>query len=136
MLQMMARTMSRLPILVAAVITLASGGAGSAIAQSAIAQSALAQNAHEPFLRRDVPPTAWHFDGRDDVRDFQNNGFFPGDFAARPGSAWLGAAGLFGFTPAGGSQFSVIYCTRRYRSHDRRPGYFQGDDGVWYRCHR
>src|ERR1700750_1455142 len=104
MLQMMARTMSRLPILVAAGITLASGGAGSAIAQSAIAQSALAQNAHEPFLRRDVPPTAWHFDGRDDIRDFQNNGFFPGDFAARPGSAWLGAAGLFGFTPSGGSQ--------------------------------
>jgi hypothetical protein len=136
MLQMMARTMSRLPILVAAVITLASGGAGSAIAQSAIAQSALAQNAHEPFLRRDVPPTAWHFDGRDDIRDFQNNGFFPGDFAARPGSAWLGAAGLFGFTPSGGSQFSVIYCTRRYRSHNRLPGYFQGDDGVWYRCHR
>jgi hypothetical protein len=131
MLQMMARTMSRLPILVAAMITLASGGAGSASAQQA-----LAQGAHEPFLRRDVPPTAWHFDDRDDTRDFQNNGFFPGDFAARPGSAWLGAAGLFGFTPSGGSQFGVIYCTRRYRSYDRRPGYFQGDDGVWYRCHR
>jgi hypothetical protein len=130
MLQMMARTMSRLPILVAAMITLASGGAGSALAQQA-----LAQGTHEPFLRRDVPPTAWHYDGRDDTRDFQNNGFFPGDFAARPGRAWLGAAGLFGFTPSGGSQFSVIYCTRRYRSHDRRPGYFQGDDGVWYRCH-
>jgi hypothetical protein len=131
MLQMMARTMSRLPILMAAVITLASGGAGSASARQA-----LAQGTHEPFLRRDVPPTAWHFDDRDDTRDFQNNGFFPGDFAARPGSAWLGAAGLFGFTPSGGSQFGVIYCTRRYRSYDRRPGYFQGDDGVWYRCHR
>ena len=126
MLQMMARTMGRLPILVAAVIALASGGAGSAVAQSA----------HEPFLRRDVPPTAWHYDGRDDTRDFQNNGFFPGDFAADPGSAWIGAAGLFGFTPSGGSQFGVIYCTRRYRSHNRAPGYFQGDDGVWYRCHR
>ena len=131
MLQMMARTMSRLPILVAAVITLASGGAGSVLAQRA-----LAQGTHEPFLRRDVPPTAWHFDDRDDTRDFQNNGFFPGNFAARPGTAWLGAAGLFGFTPSGGSQFGVIYCTRRYRSYNRRPGYFQGDDGVWYRCHR
>ena len=131
MLQMMARTMSRLPILVAAVITLASGGAGSVLAQQA-----LAQGTHEPFLRRDVPPTAWHFDDRDDTRDFQNNGFFPGNFAARPGTAWLGAAGLFGFTPSGGSQFGVIYCTRRYRSYNRRPGYFQGDDGVWYRCHR
>jgi hypothetical protein len=126
MLQMMARTMGRLPILVAAVIALASGGAGSA----------LAQPAHEPFLRRDVPPTAWHYDGRDDTRDFQNNGFFPGDFAADPGSVWIGAAGLFGFTPSGGSQFGVIYCTRRYRSHNRYPGYFQGDDGIWYRCHR
>jgi BA14K-like protein len=96
----------------------------------------LAQNAHEPFLRRDVPPTAWHYDGRDDTRDFQNNGFFPGDFAAHPGGAWLGAAGLFGFTPSGGSQFGVIYCSRRYRSHNSKPGYFQGDDGVWYRCHR
>lgn len=130
MLQMMARTRSRLPILVAAVITLASSGAGSALAQ------ALAQSAHQPFLRRDVPPTAWQYDGRDDTRDFQNNGFFPGDFAARPGSAWIGAAGLFGFTPSGGSQFGVIYCKRRYRSHNRMPGYFQGDDGVWYRCHR
>jgi hypothetical protein len=126
MLQMMARTISRLRVLGAAVITLASIGAGSAFAQSA----------HPPFLQRDVPPIAWHFDQRDDTRDFQNNGFFPGDFAANPGSAWLGAAGLFGFTPSGGSHFGVIYCSRRYRSHNRVPGYFQGDDGVWYRCHR
>ena len=126
MLQMMARIMGRLPILVAMVVTLVSGGVGSALAQSA----------HEPFLRRDVPPTAWHYDGRDDTRDFQNNGFFPGDFAAQPTRAWLGAAGLFGFTPSGGSQFGVIYCTRRYRSHSSHPGYFQDEDGVWYRCHR
>jgi hypothetical protein len=122
----MARTMGRLPMLVAAVVTLASSGEGSALAQSA----------HRPFLQRDVPPNAWPYDGRDDTRDFQNNGFFPGDFAARPGQAWLGASGLFGFTPSGGSQFGVTYCTRRYRSHNRHPGYFQGDDGVWYRCHR
>jgi hypothetical protein len=126
MLQMTGRTMNRLRISAAAVITLASIGAGSAFAQSA----------HQPFLQRDMPPTAWHYDGRDDARDFQNNGFFPGDFAANPGGAWLGAAGLFGFTPSGGSQFGVIYCTRRYRSHNPSPGYFQGDDGVWYRCHR
>jgi hypothetical protein len=123
---MMARTMSRLRVLGAAMIALASIGAGSAFAQSA----------HQPFLQRDVPPTAWHFDQRHDDRDFQNNGFFPGDFAANPGRAWLGAAGLFGFTPSGGSHFGVIYCSRRYRSHNRLPGYFQGDDGVWYRCHR
>ena len=71
-----------------------------------------------------------------DGRDFQNNGFFPGDFAAHPPSTWIGAAGIFGFTPSGGSHFGPIYCTRRYRSHNPSPGYFQGDDGVWYRCQR
>ena len=123
---MMAHTMGRSLIMAGVVIALASSGA----------RSAFAQHAHEPFLRRDVPPTAWHYDGRDDTRDFQNNGFFPGDFAANPGSAWIGAAGLFGFTPSGGSHFGPIYCTRRYRSHNPAPGYFQGDDGVWYRCRR
>jgi hypothetical protein len=118
--------MSRLRILIAATAALASASAGPALAQSA----------HQPFLQRDVPPTAWHFDERDDDRDFQNNGFFPGDFAANPASAWNGAAGLFGFTPSGGSHFSPIYCTRRYRSHNPAPGHFQGEDGVWYRCHR
>jgi BA14K-like protein len=118
--------MSRLRILMAAACALASASAGSASAQSA----------HEPFLRRDIPPAAWHFDERDDDRDFQNNGFFPGNFAANPASAWIGAAGLFGFTPSGGSHFAAIYCTRRYRSYNRERGYFQGEDGVWYRCHR
>lgn len=101
---------------------------------SAAAAPALAQSAHTPFLQRDVPPTAWYYDGRGDVRDFQANGVFPGDFAARPASAWASAAGIFGFTPTGGSHYGPIYCTRRYRSHNPAPGYFQGDDGVWYRC--
>ena len=98
--------------------------------------AAPAQSAHQPFLQRDVPPTAWYFDNRDDGRDFQNNGFWPGDFAANPPAAWIGAAGLLGFRPAGGSHFGPIYCTRRYRSHNPAPGYFRGDDGVWYRCQR
>jgi hypothetical protein len=98
--------------------------------------AAPAQSAHQPFLQRDVPSTAWYYDNRDDGRDFQNNGFFPGDFAAHPPSTWIGAAGIFGFTPSGGSHFGPIYCTRRYRSHNPAPGYFQGDDGVWYRCQR
>ena len=110
--------------------------AATAALVSASAGSASAQSAHQPFLQRDVPPTAWHYDDRGDTRDFQNNGFFPGDFAANPGGAWLSAAGLFGFTPSGGSHFGPIYCTRRYRSHNPSPGYFQGEDGVWYRCHR
>lgn len=123
---MMARPMDkiRLSKWIAAAALIASTGA------------ALAQSAHQPFLQRDVPSTAWYYDNRDDARDFQNNGFFPGDFAAHPPSAWIGAAGIFGFTPSGGSHFGPIYCTRRYRSHNPTPGYFQGNDGVWYRCQR
>jgi hypothetical protein len=121
---------SRLRTWMAAAALVASVGATPASAQGTH------QGTHQPFLQRDVPSTAWHYDGRDDTRDFQNNGFFPGDFAANPPAAWVGAAGIFGFTPQGGSHFGPIYCTRRYRSHNRAPGYFQGDDGVWYRCQR
>ncbi len=98
--------------------------------------AAPAQRAHEPLLRRDTPPTAWYYDGRDDIRDFPANGFFPGDFAANPPGAWLGAAGIFGSTPSGGSQFGPIYCTRQYRAHSPQRGYFQGNDGAWYRCRK
>jgi hypothetical protein len=108
----------------------------AAAALAAAPGAALAQSAHQPFLQRDVPPTAWYYDNRNDGRDFQNNGFWPGDFAANPPAAWIGAAGLLGLRPAGGSHFGPIYCTRRYRSHNPAPGYFQGDDGVWYRCQR
>ena len=44
-----------------------------------------------------------YFDGRDDVRDFPTNGFFPGDFATNPANAAIGAAGVFGSTPSGAS---------------------------------
>jgi hypothetical protein len=122
MLQLMVPQMNGLRILLAAATILASTGA------------ALAQSAHEPFLRRNSFPAPWYFDGRDDTRDFPNNGFFPGNFAANPAGAWVGAAGIFGATPSGGSQFGPIYCTRRYRAHNPAPGYFQGYDGAWYRC--
>jgi len=125
---MMARPMNK--------ISLTKWIAAAALVAATGAAPALAQSAHQPFLQRDVPPTAWYYDGRDDGRDFQNNGFFPGDFAAHPPSAWIGASGIFGFSPSGGSHFGPIYCTRRYRSHNPAPGYFQGDDGVWYRCQR
>jgi hypothetical protein len=95
--------MSRLRILMAAACALASASAAPALAQSA----------HQPFLQRDVPPAAWHFDERDDDRDFQNNGFFPGDFAANPATAWIGAAGLFGFTPSGESHARLFPGRRR-----------------------
>ena len=118
--------MSKLRIFLSAAAVLGSMGAAPAFAQST----------HEPFLRRDTPPTAWYYDNRADVRDFQANGVFPGNFAANPGIAWLGAAGIIGSTPSGGSHFGRVYCMRRYRSHNPRPGYFQADDGIWYRCPR
>jgi hypothetical protein len=121
--------MSRVNILFAAAMSL-----GTALTVTPVIAPALAQSSHTPFLQRDVPPTAWYYDNRDDVRDFQANGVFPGDFAVNPSGAWLGAAGILGFKSSGGSHFGPIYCTRRYRSHNRAPGYFQGDDGVWYRC--
>jgi hypothetical protein len=121
--------MSRVSILFAAAMSL-----GTALTVTPVITPALAQSSHTPFLQRDVPPTAWYYDNRDDVRDFQANGVFPGDFAVNPSGAWLGAAGILGFKSSGGSHFGPIYCTRRYRSHNRAPGYFQGDDGVWYRC--
>ena len=85
-----------------------------------------------PFLRRDLSYPAWYYDGRDDHRDFPTNGFFPGDFAADPAHAGIGAAGLFGFTP----DYSGYYradCVRRYR-YNPATGYFVGRDGAQYRC--
>src|ERR1700753_460836 len=119
--------MARLALSAGAVAILASSPFSSASAQS---------TTREPFLRRDTPPTAWNYDNRDDTRDFQANGVFPGDFAARPGLAWLRAAGITAPAPStSGAHFGPIYCTRRYyRAHNPRPGYFQGDDGAWYRC--
>jgi hypothetical protein len=126
MLQLMALPMTQLRMLIAAAALLAFASAGPA----------LAQRAHGPFLQRDQAPSAWFYDGRDDVRDFQNNGFFPGDFAAHPAGVMIGAAGIFGAMPTGGSHFGQIYCNRRYRAYNRMPGYFQADDGIWYRCRR
>ena len=118
---------ARQALLAAIVTILASSPLASAWAQS---------TTRELFLRRDTPPTAWDYDNRDDTRDFQANGVFPGDFAAKPGLAWLGAAGIIAAMPStSGSHFGPIYCTRRYyRAHNPRPGYFQGDDGAWHRC--
>jgi hypothetical protein len=132
-----ATDMVRLALLAAAVAALASSPVSPTWAQSrARSQVSARSKTRPPFLRRDTPPTAWDYDNRDDTRDFQANGIFPGDFASRPGLAWLGAAGIIAAAPStSGSHFGPIYCTRRYyRAHNPRPGYFQGDDGVWYRC--
>ena len=89
--------------------------------------------------------SAWSFDGRDDDRDFPTNGFFPGNFAADPPGAAIGAAGLFGSTPWHSARpypSQVIfgptgyqaYCARRYRSHAPASGTFIGADGARHRC--
>jgi hypothetical protein len=81
------------------------------------------------------------FDGRDDVRDFPTNGFFPGDFAADPWGAAIGAAGIFGSTPTSNyyypPQVSVgdqTWCAQRHRSYDPASGTFRGRDGGRRRC--
>ena len=89
--------------------------------------------------------SAWSFDGRDDGRDFPTNGFFPGNFAADPPGAAIGAAGLFGSTPwhsalpypsqvVFGPPGYQTYCARRYRSYDPASGTFVGVDGARHRC--
>ncbi len=89
--------------------------------------------------------SGWYYDGRDDDRDFPTNGFFPGNFAADPSSAWIGAAGLFAGNPwhsatrypsevVIGSAPDRSYCGRRYRSYDPASGTFVGRDGVRHRC--
>jgi hypothetical protein len=89
--------------------------------------------------------SGWNYDGRDDGRDFPTNGFFPGNFAADPPSAAIGAAGLFGSIPwhsalpypsqvIFGSPRDRAYCARRNRSYDPSSGTFIGRDGARHRC--
>jgi hypothetical protein len=83
--------------------------------------------------------SGWHYDNRDDSRDFTANGLFPGNFTADPPSAWLGAAGVLG----GNSYRSPVpypsqvvigpqpACARsdRFRNHGSVAG-----PGVQHRC--
>jgi hypothetical protein len=94
-----------------------------------------------PALAQGLSPVGWYYDGRDDGRDFPTNGFFPGDFAADPASAAIGAAGLFGSNPHHsnpsqwtGSQSYQTFCALRYHPRDPASGTFIGHDGVRYRC--
>jgi BA14K-like protein len=124
--------MSTLRILTATAAILASMGALPLFAQDN-------GPGRPPFLQRYPAYTAWHFDGRDDVRDFPTNGFFPGDFAAHPAGVAIGAAGIFGWTPrsprlADESQPDPNGCARRYRSYNAASGSFRGHDGAWHRC--
>ncbi|MGA2286834.1 BA14K family protein [Bradyrhizobium sp.] len=99
----------------------------------------------QPAITRSGPPRIiWFFDGRDDTRDFPTNGFFPGDFAADPFGAAIGAAGLFGSTPShpfdgipqadARSRYDRSDCAGRHRSYDPTSGTFVGFDYVRHRC--
>lgn len=89
--------------------------------------------------------SGWYYDGRDDDRDFPSNGFFPGNFAAHPFDAAIGAAGIFGSTPwrsATPYPSQVVIepargqanCTPHHRAHDRASGRSRGKHGARYRC--
>jgi hypothetical protein len=43
--------------------------------------------------------SSFHFDGRNDDRDFPTNGLFPGNFAGNPFYAAIGAAGFLESNP-------------------------------------
>jgi hypothetical protein len=129
--------MSKPKTLTATATILAAFGALALFAQDPI--FAQDQGAGWPFVRRDLSYRAWYYDGRDDRRDFPTNGFFPGNFAADPAHAAIGAAGLFGFTPEHATpllvdRYDQADCARRYRSYNSATGYFLGYDGARHRC--
>lgn len=89
--------------------------------------------------------SGWTYDGRDDNRDFPTNGYFPGNFAADPANATIGAAGIFGSTPwrsAAPYPSQVVFgaardqsiCARRHPSYDPASRSFLGKDGARHRC--
>jgi hypothetical protein len=119
----------------------------SAIAVLACAVATTAARAQDAGGRavRYGHTSGWFFDGRDDNRDFPTNGFFPGNFAADPPAAAIGAAGLFGSTPWHAARpypSQVMFgpagdpsaCARRHRSYDPASGTFLGADGARHRC--
>jgi BA14K-like protein len=84
----------------------------------------------------------WHYDNRDDDRDYPTNGFFPGNYSADPSTSWLGISGAL----AGNSERSVLpYPSQvvigakpapcmRLRSYDPASGTYIGRDGLSHRC--
>jgi hypothetical protein len=114
--------------------------AGVVIAVATILGSvaATAAFAQDPGVRvlRFGNTSGWYYDNRDDDRDFPANGFFPGNFAAHPANAAIGAAGIIGSTPWRSatpypSQVVIevargqVYCGQRNRSYNRASGTLQ-----------
>jgi hypothetical protein len=108
------------------------------------ATSALAQD-YAPRQLRFGNTSGWSFDARNDDRDVPTNGVFPGNFAANPPYASIGAAGFLESNPWRSAQpypSQVVIgtaptqaaCAQRYRSYDPASGTFVGRDGVRHRC--
>ena len=135
--------MSKLRIMVLAAATMLASEAMPARAENlGNAGSVSVSPLH--ITRSGPSPAIWFFDGRNDDKDFPTNGVFPGDFAADPAGAWIGAAGVFGTIhgrydsgPAltsAESRHDPNYCARRHRSYDPASGTFVGHDHARHRC--
>jgi hypothetical protein len=115
----------------------------AALTAFAAAAPAAAQNYGERTLRYGNT-SSFYYDARNDDRDFQSNGVFPGNFAPDPIFATIGAAGFLESNPRRsavpypsqvyfGPARDLSYC-RGYRSYDPSSGTFLGKDGVRHRC--
>lgn len=71
---------------------------------AAASPSTAEERSGRPVIRYGNTSSFWFFDGRDDQRDFRNNGVFPGNFAGDPPSASIGIEGVI----AGNSQRSAL----------------------------
>lgn len=71
-------------------------GVGAALLAS---QPASAQIFGDRPMRYGITSNFFNYDNRDDQRDFATNGVFPGNFAASPFFASVGAAGWLGSNP-------------------------------------
>jgi hypothetical protein len=93
--------------------------------------------------------SGWSFDMRDDDRDSPSNGFFPGNFAASPSVALIGAAGLLESNPrrsAAPYPSQVVFgspadaptagqaACRRHHSYDPESSTFRAKDRARHRC--
>lgn len=71
----------------------------AAFAGSTASASAQVFGYGEPPARYGNTASFFFYDNRDDQRDFPTNGVFPGNFAANPLFAGVGAAGWLGSNP-------------------------------------
>jgi hypothetical protein len=116
------------------------------LAMTALATPACAQDYYGPRpLRYGITSPWWTFDARNDDRDAPTNGVFPGNFAASPPLASIGAAGFLESNPYRSPRAypSQVYfgppspqaiCAQHHRSYDPASGTYLGKDGVRHAC--